>query len=107
MDITDEQKNKITEWISQGEDLSSIQSLLRDELNLTLTYVETRFLLADLELEPGDETEEEQAVDAEVEASSEEVEELSGEVVEEEDQDVTENPAGDKFCGCTAEGITD
>ena len=95
MDITDEQKNKITEWISQGEDLSSIQSLLRDELNLTLTYVETRFLLADLELEPGDETEEEQAVDAEVEESSEEVEELSGEVVEEEDQDVTENPAGD------------
>ncbi|MCH2061334.1 MAG: hypothetical protein MK183_11970 [Verrucomicrobiales bacterium] len=88
MDITDEQKNKITEWISQGEDLGSIQSLLRDELGITLTYVETRFLLADLELEPGDETEEEQAGDAEVEESS-------GEVVE-EDQAVTESPAGDK-----------
>ena len=87
MDITDEQKNKITEWISQGEDLGSIQSLLRDELGITLTYVETRFLLADLELEPGDETEEEQAGDAEVEESS-------GEVVE-EDQAVTESPAGD------------
>ena len=70
MDITDEQKNKITEWVRQGEDLSHIQSLLKDELNINITYVETRFLLADLGLEPGDEAEEEQEVTAEVEESS-------------------------------------
>ena len=77
MDITDEQKNKITEWVRQGEDLSHIQSLLKDELNINITYVETRFLLADLGLEPGDETEEEQEVTAEVEESSSPAEEPS------------------------------
>ena len=77
MDITDEQKNKITEWVRQGEDLSHIQSLLKDELNINITYVETRFLLADLGLEPGDETEEEQEVTAEVEESSSPAEESS------------------------------
>ena len=75
MDITDEQKNKITEWVRQGEDLSHIQSLLKDELNINITYVETRFLLADLGLEPGDEEEEEQEVTAEVEESSSPVDE--------------------------------
>ncbi|MCH2596637.1 MAG: hypothetical protein MKZ95_12670 [Pirellulales bacterium] len=75
MDITAEQKNKITEWVRQGEDLRHIQSLLKDELNINITYVETRFLLADLGLEPGDEEEEEQEVTAEVEESSSPVDE--------------------------------
>ncbi len=57
MDITDEQKAAITEWARQGEDLSAIQSRLKEELDITLTYVDTRFLLADLDLELLDETE--------------------------------------------------
>lgn len=89
MDITDEQKNKITEWVRQGEDLSHIQSLLKDELNINITYVETRFLLADLGLEPGDETEEEQEVTAEVEESSSPAEEPSSPV------DEADKPADD------------
>ena len=89
MDITDEQKNKITEWVRQGEDLSHIQSLLKDELNINITYVETRFLLADLGLEPGDETEEEQEVTAEVEESSSPAEEPSSPV------DEVDKPADD------------
>ena len=47
MDITDEQKAAITEWARQGEDLSAIQSRLKEELDITLTYVDTRFLLDD------------------------------------------------------------
>jgi len=89
MDITDEQKNTITEWVRQGEDLSHIQSLLKDELNINITYVETRFLLADLGLEPGDETEEEQEVTAEVEESSSPAEEPSSPV------DEVDKPADD------------
>ena len=89
MDITDEQKNTITEWVRQGEDLSHIQSLLKDELNINITYVETRFLLADLGLEPGDETEEEQEVTAEVEESSSPAEEPSSPV------DEADKPADD------------
>ena len=57
MDITDEQKTAITAWIHQGDDLSAIQSRLKDELGITLTYVDTRFLLADLGLELADDAE--------------------------------------------------
>ncbi len=57
MDITDEQKAAITAWIHQGDDLSAIQSRLKDELGITLTYVDTRFLLADLGLELADDAE--------------------------------------------------
>jgi hypothetical protein len=60
MDITDEQKAAITEWARQGEDLSAIQSRLKEELDITLTYVDTRFLLADLDLELIDEAEAEE-----------------------------------------------
>ena len=67
MDITDDQKATITEWVRQGEDLSTIQSRLKDELDITLTYVDTRFLLADLELELSDEAEEEQAAETGIE----------------------------------------
>ncbi|MFP6874226.1 MAG: hypothetical protein VCA55_12045 [Verrucomicrobiales bacterium] len=57
MDITDEQKAAVTAWVQQGEDLSAIQSRLKDELDITLTYVDTRFLLADLGLELTDDAE--------------------------------------------------
>ena len=68
MDITDEQKAAITEWARQGEDLSAIQSRLKEELDITLTYVDTRFLLADLDLELIDEDEDEDEAEDEAEA---------------------------------------
>jgi len=96
MDITDEQKNKITEWVRQGEDLSHIQSLLKDELNINITYVETRFLLADLGLEPGDEAEEEQEVTAEVEESSNPADEADNPAEESSNPaDEADNPTDD------------
>ena len=100
MDITDEQKNKITEWVRQGEDLSHIQSLLKDELNINITYVETRFLLADLGLEPGDEEEEEQEVTAEVEESSSPVDEADSPA------DDIPPPADQEIDGCGNVAVT-
>ena len=87
MNITDDQKAAITEWVRQGEDLSTIQSRLKDELDITLTYVDTRFLLADLELELNDEPEEEPA-------ASTEVEETPGDNTGEEGQDNDDGVAG-------------
>lgn len=51
MKLTDEQKAKVAEWIEAGAGLNEIQERLQSELDLTLTYLETRFLLADLDLE--------------------------------------------------------
>ena len=72
MDITDEQKAAVTAWVRQGASLSDIQSRLKDELNITLTYVDTRFLLADLDLELTDHAEEEEAPPPEIEDVAEE-----------------------------------
>jgi hypothetical protein len=51
MDLNDEQKAKVSTWISEGADLNAIQERLREELEITITYLETRFLIADLGLE--------------------------------------------------------
>ncbi len=51
MTLTDEQKAKVAEWIEAGANLNEIQERLRSELDITITFLETRFLLADLDLE--------------------------------------------------------
>jgi len=54
MNLDDEQKRKVTEWIAQGLKLSEIQKRLGDELGLRLTYMEARLLVDDLKLMPKD-----------------------------------------------------
>ena len=54
MNLDDEQKKKVTEWIAQGLKLSEIQKRLGDELGLRLTYMEARLLVDDLKLIPKD-----------------------------------------------------
>ncbi len=51
MDLTDEQKEKIRGWLSQGLNLSQIQQKLTEEYKLALTYLDLRFLIDDLDLE--------------------------------------------------------
>ena len=67
MDLNDEQKAKINAWISEGADLNAIQERLREELDITITYLETRFLIADLGLEIQEPAEEVPAVKEEAE----------------------------------------
>ena len=54
MNLTDEQRQRITAWILQGAKLSEIQTRLNQEFGLKLTYMETRFLVDDLKLTPKD-----------------------------------------------------
>jgi hypothetical protein len=49
-DLTDEQKAAIKRWVDDGADLNQIQDRLRTELGLTLNFMDTRFLIADLGL---------------------------------------------------------
>lgn len=51
MNLTDEQKNAIAGWVKKGLGLSDIQRKLREELSITMTFMETRFLVDDLNLD--------------------------------------------------------
>lgn len=57
MDLTPEQKEAVSRWTADGDTLSSIQERLSTDFGLKLTYMETRFLVEDLELELKDKEE--------------------------------------------------
>ncbi|MFT5240400.1 MAG: hypothetical protein ACI9OU_002364 [Candidatus Promineifilaceae bacterium] len=48
MDLTDDQKKAVAEWVSEGEGLSDIQKRIKDEFEITMTYMDVRFLVLDL-----------------------------------------------------------
>lgn len=50
MTLTDDQKAIVSKWIEEGANLHDIQKRLKEELQIGLTYMETRFLLDDLKL---------------------------------------------------------
>jgi hypothetical protein len=50
MMLTDEQKAAISKWIEGGASLSEIQKRLKEEFQISLTYLETRLLADDLKL---------------------------------------------------------
>lgn len=54
MNLTEEQRQRVTAWISQGARLAEVQNRLNQEFDLKLTYMETRFLVDDLKLTPKD-----------------------------------------------------
>ena len=50
MDITELQKSTIAEWVKKGETIAIIQRRLREEMEMSLTYMDVRFLVDDLNL---------------------------------------------------------
>lgn len=54
MNLTEEQRQRVTAWILQGSRLAEIQNRLLSEFNIKLTYMEVRFLVDDLKLTPKD-----------------------------------------------------
>ncbi|MEI6807787.1 MAG: hypothetical protein WCN95_03620 [bacterium] len=48
MQLTNEQKAIVTGWVAKGEGLSEIQRKLISEFNITLTFMDVRFLVDDL-----------------------------------------------------------
>jgi hypothetical protein len=54
MELTQEQKSKVAEWIANGLKLSEIQERMGSEWNIRMTYMEARFLVDDLRLLPRD-----------------------------------------------------
>src|SRR3954471_18953258 len=52
--LTDEQRQKVTEWIAAGLKLSEIQDRMGTEFDLRMTYMDARLLVDDLKLTPKD-----------------------------------------------------
>ncbi|CAA6679595.1 MULTISPECIES: hypothetical protein [unclassified Lentimonas] len=70
MSLSDSQKTTVSTWISEGKSLADVQRLLREEFSISMTYMDVRFLVDDLDIvfaEPEPEASEEDKVeDAEV-----------------------------------------
>jgi hypothetical protein len=50
MTLDDGQRKQVSEWVEQGLKLSEIQSRISKEFNLSMTYMDVRFLIDDLKL---------------------------------------------------------
>ena len=51
MSLTDEQKRTVSTWVVAGDNLSVIQKKLSEQLKISMTYMDVRFLVDDLNLE--------------------------------------------------------
>lgn len=50
MTLTDAQKSIIGEWVSEGQSLGEIQTRIQSEFDVSMTYMDVRFLVDDLNL---------------------------------------------------------
>lgn len=50
MDLSDSQKSTVANWIKEGKTLADVQRLLREEYSLSMTYMDVRFLVDDLDI---------------------------------------------------------
>lgn len=50
MELTDTQKATISEWIQEGRSIADVQRLIREEFELSMTYMDVRFLVDDLDI---------------------------------------------------------
>ena len=50
MELSAEQKKAVGQWVIEGASIAEVQKRLNEEFTLSLTYMEARFLIDDLEL---------------------------------------------------------
>jgi hypothetical protein len=50
MTLTPEQKQAVSTWVATGDNLSSIQKKLSEQFKISMTYMDVRFLVDDLNL---------------------------------------------------------
>ena len=51
MTLTPEQKQSVAQWVAAGDNLYTVQKKLADVLKISMTYMDVRFLVDDLNLE--------------------------------------------------------
>ncbi|WP_269523668.1 hypothetical protein [Coraliomargarita parva] len=50
MDLTDTQKAAVKTWINEGKSIADVQRLLREDFSISMTYMDVRFLVDDLDI---------------------------------------------------------
>lgn len=76
MTLSDTQKSTITQWIQEGASLAEVQRRLNEEFQLSMTYMDVRFLVDDLDItmvEPEAEAKAQDGADAEPEMTEPEI----------------------------------
>lgn len=48
MELTEQQRQAVKEWLASGASLSDVQRSLKSEFNLTMTYMDVRLLVLDI-----------------------------------------------------------
>ena len=51
MTLTPEQKKAVSEWVAAGDSLYAVQKKLSDQFKISMTYMDVRFLVDDLNLQ--------------------------------------------------------
>lgn len=82
MDLSDDQKQKVAQWINEGVGLSDVQTRLQEEFSVSMTFMEVRFLVDDLDLDLQDDAPAEPEPEPEASASADEPIPFSGEADE-------------------------
>ena len=50
MELSDAQKVAVTRWIQEGRSLADVQRSLREDFGISITYMDVRFLVDDLDI---------------------------------------------------------
>ena len=86
---TAEQKREIANWINQGVGLSDVQKRLNDDFGISMTYMDVRFLVDDLDLTIQDEDEPEPSKESGQSVTSSEDSDISEEPQTTDDSDLS------------------
>ena len=74
MELSDAQKVAVTQWIQEGRSLADVQRSLREDFEISITYMDVRFLVDDLDIavvEAAPEAPESPEVEAQEDATTE------------------------------------
>ena len=88
MNLSDEQKAVISQWVADGESIANIQNLLKEHFDLGLTYMDVRFLVDDLGViykdfnEITEDTEDTKDIESEINKTAKESNETGGVIVD-------------------------
>lgn len=63
MNLTDEQKQMVAQWVAEGASLADVQRRLKDECAVSVTYMDVRFLVDDLKLQLKEQPRQNEAVE--------------------------------------------
>lgn len=89
-ELTEDQKSTVAEWVEAGESLSSIQSKIQESFEISMTYMDVRFLVDDLGVELKEKNEEKKS-----KVESADVEEAVLEPVDDGDASGAASPTDD------------